>query len=71
MKQKSNVWIFMLVAYGFSWLFWIPDALIAQEIWNAPEGVKSFRVSARKCTRQEKVTEAVGNLNKKGTTPYS
>jgi len=42
MKKNNNVWIFMLVAYGFSWLFWIPDALIAQGIWNAPEGVKNF-----------------------------
>ena len=42
MKTKSNVWVFLLVAYGFSWLFWIPDALIAQNIWNAPEGLKNF-----------------------------
>ena len=41
-KQKSNVWIFMLVAYGFSWLFWVPEALIAQGVWNAPESVKNF-----------------------------
>ena len=42
MLKKGNVWIFMLVAFGFSWLFWIPDALIAQNIWQAPEGLKSF-----------------------------
>ncbi|HSG42819.1 MAG TPA: type II CAAX endopeptidase family protein [Anaerolineales bacterium] len=42
MKQKSNVWIFMLVAYGFSWLFWVPEALIAQGVWNAPEAIKNF-----------------------------
>lgn len=41
-KQKSNAWVFILVAYGFSWLFWIPDALIAQGVWNASEGVKNF-----------------------------
>jgi len=41
-NRKSNVWIFMLVAYGFSWLFWIPEALIAQGTWNAPEGLKIF-----------------------------
>jgi len=28
-------------AYGFSWLFWIPEALTAHNIWNAPEGVKN------------------------------
>lgn len=42
MKQENNVWIFMLVAYGFSWLFWIPEALIAQNIWIAPEPLKNF-----------------------------
>jgi hypothetical protein len=42
MKLKSNVWVFMLIAYGFSWLFWIPEALIAQNIWIAPEGVKNI-----------------------------
>lgn len=42
MNRKHNVWLFVLLAYGFTWLFWIPDALIAQGIWNAPEGIKSF-----------------------------
>jgi len=42
MKLKSNVWVFMLIAYGFSWLFWISEALIAQNIWIAPEGVKNI-----------------------------
>lgn len=42
MKSKSNVWVFMLIAFGFSWLFWIPDALIAQGIWDAPEAISSF-----------------------------
>jgi membrane protease YdiL (CAAX protease family) len=42
MSRKNNVWVFMLVTFGFSWLFWIPDALIAQNIWQAPEGVKNF-----------------------------
>lgn len=42
MSKKSNVWVFMLIAYGFSWMFWVPDALIAQNIWQAPEGVKTF-----------------------------
>ncbi len=41
MKLKSNIWVFILIAYGFSWLFWIPDALIAQNILNAPESVKN------------------------------
>jgi uncharacterized protein len=42
MSGKGNVWIFVFAAFGFSWLFWVPDALIAQDIWQAPEGVKDF-----------------------------
>ena len=42
MPKKSNVWIFMLMAYGFTWLFWVPNALIAQNIWAAPEGLQRF-----------------------------
>ncbi len=42
MSKNGNVWVFMFVAFGFSWLFWIPDALIAQDIWQAPEGLKNF-----------------------------
>jgi hypothetical protein len=42
MKQKNNVWVFMLIAYGFSWLFWVPDALIAQGVWDAPESVDNI-----------------------------
>jgi membrane protease YdiL (CAAX protease family) len=42
MKSKYNVWVFVLIAFGYSWLFWIPEALIAQDIWAAPEGVKNI-----------------------------
>lgn len=45
MKSRSNVWVFMLIAYGFSWLFWIPEAFIAQSIWNAPDWVKNYLAS--------------------------
>ena len=41
MKTKSNILVFALIAFGFSWLFWVPEALIAQGIWNAPESVRS------------------------------
>jgi membrane protease YdiL (CAAX protease family) len=41
-QTKSNVWVFVLVAYGFSWLFWVPDALIAQGVWQAPQVVQDF-----------------------------
>jgi len=42
MKSKNNVLLFILIAYGFSWLFWIPEALIAQGMWAAPEGVQTI-----------------------------
>ena len=42
MKTKNNVLTFILITFGFSWLFWIPEALIAQNIWNAPEAVQRF-----------------------------
>ena len=32
----------MLIAYGFSWLFWVPEALIANNLWIAPESVKNI-----------------------------
>ena len=41
MKTKNNVLVFILIAFGFSWLFWVPEALIAQNIWNAPDGVRN------------------------------
>lgn len=42
MKLKSNIWVFVLISYGFSWLFWIPDALVAQNILKVPESVKNI-----------------------------
>jgi membrane protease YdiL (CAAX protease family) len=42
MKLNSSIWVFVLITFGFSWLFWVPDALIAQNIVDAPEGVKDF-----------------------------
>jgi len=42
MKSKSNVLVFVLIAFGFSWLFWIPEALIASNLWAPPEGIKSI-----------------------------
>jgi membrane protease YdiL (CAAX protease family) len=42
MKSKHSVFVFLLIAYGFSWLFWVPEALIAQNVWVAPESVKNI-----------------------------
>ena len=47
MKSKNNVLVFLLIAYGFSWLFWIPEALIAQNIWSAPESVTNLLAAFR------------------------
>lgn len=30
MSKKLNVWLFFLLAIGWSWLFWIPAALVSQ-----------------------------------------
>ncbi len=42
MKSTKNILVFALIAYGFSWLFWISEALMAQNIWIAPESVKNM-----------------------------
>jgi membrane protease YdiL (CAAX protease family) len=42
MKTRFNVLVFILIAFGFTWLFWVPEALIAQNIWNAPESVRNI-----------------------------
>lgn len=42
MNSKSDVLVFTLVAFAFSWAFWIPDALIAQGLWEAPAALADF-----------------------------
>lgn len=42
MNVDRRVIVFGLVTFAISWLFWIPDALIAQEIWNASPSVRDF-----------------------------
>jgi membrane protease YdiL (CAAX protease family) len=42
MKSSKNILVFVLIAYAFSWLFWVPEALMAQNIWIAPESVKNL-----------------------------
>jgi hypothetical protein len=41
MRKKRKVWLFFLVAFGWSWLFWIPAALIASG-WSAPLWLENF-----------------------------
>jgi len=35
-SETKNLFLFFLIAFAFSWLFWIPKALIAQEIISLP-----------------------------------
>lgn len=46
MERRGNVWLFVLVAYGFSWLFWIPEALDAQGMWIAPRALQTLFASS-------------------------
>ena len=41
-KLKGNVWLFFVIAFGFSWLFWVPWALAEQKLLNLPEGIYQF-----------------------------
>ena len=41
-QKKGNVWLFFIVAFGFSWLFWVPLALAEQGILSLPEGLYQF-----------------------------
>jgi len=41
-SNKYSIIVFLLIAYGFSWLFWGSEALIANNLWSAPEGVKNI-----------------------------
>ena len=41
MAVKRKVWLFFLIAFGWSWLFWIPVALISQGL-SVPTGLDSF-----------------------------
>jgi len=48
MSQESGInkrlWLFFLLAYAFSWLFWIPQALAANGV-AIPAGVSAFLAS--------------------------
>jgi uncharacterized protein len=41
MLTKRKIWLFVLIAYGWSWLFWIPAVLVSQGL-SVPSGVDSF-----------------------------
>ncbi len=41
MREKQKVWLFFLVAFGWTWLFWIPTALLAAG-WSAPVWLENF-----------------------------
>jgi len=41
-KLKGNVWLFFILSFGFSWLFWVPLALAEQGILSLPDGLYQF-----------------------------
>ena len=41
-KMKGSVWLFFVIAFGFSWLFWVPLALAEQGLLSLPEGLYQF-----------------------------
>lgn len=43
-NTQRNLWSFFLLAYAFSWIFWIPEALAANG-FSLPSGLKDFLAS--------------------------
>ncbi len=41
-QKKGSVWLFFIIAFGFSWLFWVPLALAEQNIISLPDGLHQF-----------------------------
>jgi len=41
-KLKGNVWLFFVIAFSFSWLFWVPLALAEQGFLSLPDGLYQF-----------------------------
>ena len=41
-QLKGNVWVFFIIAFGFSWLFWVPLALAEQGILTLPDTIHGF-----------------------------
>ncbi len=41
-SAKGSVWLFTLIAFGWVWLLWIPEALIAQGAWAAPAAIQQL-----------------------------
>ncbi|MGB9632237.1 MAG: hypothetical protein ACPL8I_02810 [Chloroflexaceae bacterium] len=39
--MKRRLWLFFLVAFGWSWLFWVPAALVARGV-AAPPALAGF-----------------------------
>jgi len=41
-QRKGSVWLFFIIAFGFSWLFWVPLALAEQGFISLPDGLYQF-----------------------------
>ena len=44
--EKRNLSFYFLIAFGFSWLFWIPQALISTGLLSAPSILNDFLFSS-------------------------
>jgi uncharacterized protein len=43
-NERKQVWLFLLVTFAFSWIFWIPDALVANGV-ALPAALTDFLAS--------------------------
>lgn len=44
-SENRNLWLYFLIAFIFSWLFWIPQALISTGLLSAPSIFTNFLFS--------------------------
>jgi membrane protease YdiL (CAAX protease family) len=77
-SEKRNLLFYFLIAFAFSWLFWIPQALVSMGLLSAPATLKDFLfspfnpaafgplVSALSLTYLNEGSEGAKNLLKRG-----
>ncbi len=41
-SKDHSVWLFYVLAFGWTWLFWVPIALAEQGIISLPENLPRF-----------------------------
>ena len=69
-SEDRNLWLYFLIAFVFSWLFWAPQALISTGLLSAPSILANFLfspfVSAISLSYLSKGVEEVKDLLKRG-----